>query len=214
MLGGFRNSLGKIKAKQQLIDSYWDESTNTGLLDFYTRVTTSMGAAERCSIFINNPESETLWVQVGTGLENHQIEVPKEGSMVGSVISSGKPLFENNLENKDGAHKSVDSDTGFVSHNALCAPILSLDGTKVTGVIQMLNKKDNASFDDQDLSLLEEVARYMAFSIENIYLGQETLGVTENMFDTAKKLWFGFLGMTAIAMLTLFAFLIGLMAFV
>lgn len=181
MLSGFRNSLEKIKAKKKLIGSHWDESTEIDLLVFYTRVINFMNNAERSSIFLHNPENKTLWLQVGTGVEAHQIEAPKKGSMVDSVITSGNPLFENDLESKDGANKLVDSDTGFVTRNALCVPIKSLDGTGVTGVIQILNKHNNAAFDDQDLKLLEKVA----LSIENIFLGQQTLDVTEGMCNAA-----------------------------
>ena len=55
------------------------------------------------------------------------------------------------IENKEGLHKLAGSETGFVTHNALCFPISKLDGAKVTGVIQMLNKNNKESFDDQDL---------------------------------------------------------------
>jgi len=209
MLNNIRNSLDEINLKQQLIDQYWNESTSNDLLDFYTHVATCMGNAERCSIFILNPETKTLWVQAGTGVRKHQIEVPEKGSMVGKVISTGEALFENDLESKNGAHQQVDSDTGFVTHNALCVPISSLDGDNVIGVIQLLNKNKAASFDNDDLVMLQQIARFMGFSIENIYLGQKTLAVSEGIYSTAQKIWYAFLGMATIVILVLFAYAIG-----
>ncbi len=86
MLNNIRSSIDKVVARQRLVNSYWNESINNDVIGFYTRVVASMGDAERCSIFIHNPENETLWVQSGTGVDKHQIEVPTEGSMVGKVI--------------------------------------------------------------------------------------------------------------------------------
>ena len=205
MFNVLRNSLDKIKGKQRLINSYWDESTNEDVIGFYTRVIANMSDAERCSIFIHNPKADTLWLKTGTDLQKPKIEVPKETSMVGRVLSSGQPLFENDLEHKQGAHKVVEAETGFVTRNALCVPITSLRGEKVTGVIQTINKNGSTSFDDQDLKLLQEVARYLAFSIENIFFGQETLDVTEKILNTMQMIMFGFLGIIAILMLFIFS---------
>lgn len=213
MLNGLRKGLDKIKAKQRLIDSYWDESSSDDVIGFYTRVVTSLSAAELCSVFIYNPETDTLWKKAGTDVNAPRIEVSKESSMVGKVLASGEPLFENDLESKEGAHKSIDSETGFVTRNALCVPILSLDGKNVTGVIQVLNKSDGTSFNDDDLKLLEEVARYMALSIENIFLGQESLDITEEIFNAARKLFFGLLGAISLLLVLLFAYLISLKVF-
>ena len=78
MFNTLRNSLDKIKAKQRLINSYWDESTNEDLIGFYARVVANISDAERCSIFIYNPEADTLWLKTGTDLQKPKIEVPKE----------------------------------------------------------------------------------------------------------------------------------------
>ena len=163
-----------------------------------------MSDAERCSIFIHNPETDTLWLKTGTDPQKPNIEVPKETSMVGRVLSSGQPLFENDLKHKQGAHKVVEAQTGFVTRNALCVPIASLVGENVTGVIQIINKKDGTFFDNQDLKLLQEVAKYLSLSIENIFLGQETLDVTEIILNTMKKIMYGFIGIIAILLLIIF----------
>ena len=209
MFTDFRNSLEKIKTRQKLIDSHWDKPAEDDLLSFFIRDSASKSNADRCSIFIHDSKKQTLWIHQGTHAESREIEVPKEGSMVGKVLASGKPLIEDNLKDKEGAHKAIEHDTGFVTHNALSVPILSLDGTEVMGVIQILNKKDGESFDEKDLKLVEEIAHFMAPSIEGVYLSQDTLDITERVFYIARNIWFALLGTGVIIMLLLFTYIIG-----
>ncbi len=213
MLAKFRARLDKIKARQQLVSSYWDESKNKDVLSFFTRIIPVLVNVERCSIFIHNPKNETVWLQSGSGVEERQIEVPKEGSMVGTAIISGKPIFQENMDSREGTHKQIDSITGFTTRNALCVPVMNLNGDRVTGVIQVLNKNGGEPFTDEDITLLEEVARHLAFSIENIFLGQEVLDFTENLFNTAKRLTLQFIAMTVVTLLLFFAYLLGWIVF-
>jgi transcriptional regulator with GAF, ATPase, and Fis domain len=117
----------------------------------------------------------------GTDLEERQIEPPREGSIVGEVISSGKGIIVNDLESKEGFHTLTDTETGFSTRNMICAPIKSASTHGVTGAIQILNKRLAGSFTKDDLAHLEEVASFLALSIENIIINQEILRISNQM---------------------------------
>jgi signal transduction protein with GAF and PtsI domain len=46
------------------------------LLAFYTRIMTRAVGAERCSIFIHDPDKDRIWLKTGTGVQEAEIVVP------------------------------------------------------------------------------------------------------------------------------------------
>src|SRR3972149_11642041 len=124
--------------------------------------------AERCGIFIFDPDKKIIWLKAGTGLQERGIQVTGEfDSVVGKVISSGQHIIVSGLDKEHGIHKQTDEITGFVTRDILCTPIKSLDGRRVMGAVQLLNKKDGKSFNDDDLSLITEMAHYLELTMEN-----------------------------------------------
>ena len=214
MLKKFRKSIEKLKDENQLInahaETYYDESAEKDYLDFFLRVINRLLDGERSSIFISDPKNDTVWLEVGTGIERKQITVPKEGSMVGGVIVCGEAHISNDMAAQEGAHKEVDSTTGFTTHNAICVPVKSLDGKRITGAIQVLNKKNGESFNENDLKWLEDIAQNLQFNIEHIYLQQETLSIVDKVFNAVNQLWTILVAVTLVSMTGLFLFLMSL----
>ena len=165
---------------------------------------------ERSSIFISDPEKNTVWLEVGTGIDRKQITVHKEGSMVGGVMACGEAHISNDMEAQEGAHKEVDSSTGFSTRNAICVPVKSLDGKRVTGAIQVLNKNNGEPFNKDDQKWLEDVARNLQFNIEHIYLQQETMSMVDKVFHSISQLWTILVAVTLASMTGLFLFLMSL----
>src|SRR5262249_28637148 len=155
-------------------------SRANSLLDFYTHIMTKVTESERCSVFINDPQHDRVWLKAGTGLHEADIEVPREGSIVGQVISTGKPLIVTGLEMKSGAHRQTDAKTGFVTHNILCVPIRN-DTGEVTGAFQVLNKLHEGEFTEEDRSMAIEVAGHLQREVDTIYLDQEIFEITEKL---------------------------------
>ena len=119
MLKQFRRDIDKLREKHRLIntyvENYYDKSAEKDYLNFFINIINKLVNGERSSIFISDMENEMVWLEAGTGIERKQITVPKDGSMVGRVISSGKPEINNNMALQEGAHKGVDSATGFIA---------------------------------------------------------------------------------------------------
>jgi hypothetical protein len=191
MLKKIRESLHKLKEEHQLINSkietYYSESAEDDYLDFFTRVITGLLHGERSSIYINNPLDETVWFEVGTGTDRNHMSVPKEGTMVGGVIASGEAEINNDME----AEEEV--------RNAICVPVKSMDKKQVTGVIQVVNKENGESFNEEDQKWLEDIAHNIQYSIEHISLHQGSLSITDKVLKIIGNLF------TMLAALFLFA---------
>lgn len=174
--------LDQLKASREaLLET--DQPVETGkLLSFYTRIMTKVTDTERCSVFIHDPEGGKVWLKAGTGVQEHEIEVPKEGSVVGQVIASGETVVVSGLETQSGAHKDADERTGFVTRNILCVPIKSSIRNEVTGAFQLLNKMNGQEFTDEDISLAEELAVHLQGEVDGFFLDQQVFGLSERLY--------------------------------
>lgn len=157
------------------------------ILSFYTRIMPRVIDVERCSVFIHDAGRDKVWLKAGTGVGEHEIEVPTRGSVVGDVIASGEPVIVSELAARPGAHKGTDEKTGFVTRNVLCVPITSPIRKQVTGAFQFLNKLDDREFTEEDMSLALEAAEHLQTEVDDIFLGQEPAGLGERFSSAARK---------------------------
>lgn len=171
--------LDQIRLRERLLNRSWSVRGNKGLLALFVEMIPKVLDVERCSIFINDPSTDKVWLQSGTGLEEKAIEVDKSDSVVGQVIATGLYLVKEDMNKLEGAHKRVDAQTGFVTRNELCVPIKSLSGDKTAGAILVLNKKGGRYFDEDDRVFLEKVATHLQTAIESVFLRQELMDFSE-----------------------------------
>jgi transcriptional regulator with GAF, ATPase, and Fis domain len=176
-----KKRIAELKLRLERVAQSWTVEDYRALTQFYVKILPKITGAERCTIYIIEMATEKICSIFGTGLKERQIEPPRDGSIVGEVISSGKGIIVNDLETKEGFHTHTDGETGYSTRNMICAPILSASTHGVTGAIQVLNKRLHGSFTKEDLAQLEDVATYMSLSIENIIINQEILRISNQM---------------------------------
>ena len=190
MVSAAKLHLKDLSSRQQALTNQLDPKSESKFLDFYVRLIPRVLDAERCSVFILDPSNDKVWLKAGTALRERGIEVPVGNSIVGEVIRSGKPVITTDLQSRDGAHKTVDTTTGFVTREVICVPIHSADGSKVTGAIQVLNRKGGGRFTEDDQSFLAEVGEHFQSMVESIYVGQEAVSMTRSAISTASRATF------------------------
>lgn len=88
--------------------------------------------------------------------------------VAGWTADTGKPAIVNDVESDPRFEGSFDAETGFQTRSILCVP-LTFEGKNI-GVIELLNKKGDDEFDDEDQSLLFSLADQAAISIEHARL--------------------------------------------
>lgn len=183
MFNKIKKQIKGLNRKKDYLDADWDEVESKSLMKFYVKIIPKLLDAERCSIFIHDHINKEIWLKCGTGLSERQIKISATESIVGEVIKTGEHKIVENLDDEEGPHKQIDQETGFVTRNILCIPIKTLDGSKVAGAVQVLNKQKDAYFNDNDRELLEKMVHFLELTIENICFNQEVTGVLAKLFN-------------------------------
>ena len=96
------------------------------------------------------------------------VGVPLEGSAAGWVFRRGQPLIIQDVKVDQRHFKVVDRVTKHVTHSLVAVPLLVRG--EVVGVLEALNKKDNAHYTEEDLTILETLAALAAQAIQNVSL--------------------------------------------
>ena len=185
MLSDVKRQLDDLSSRQKVLFEEIDPKRESRLLDFYVRIIPRMLNAERCSVFIHDPENSRVWLRMGTGVTERGIEVSLNDSIVGNVIASGKAVIADDLQDRSGPHQKIDADTGFVTREVICVPVRSKDRQKITGAIEVLNKKSSGGFNAEDQAFLEEAGEHLQSIVDSIFLSQEAVGMSKKLASTA-----------------------------
>jgi len=183
-----QQKIDKLKEKRKFVDDTWASTGNRELLKFVVELGTKLFNCERVSIFLLDPDDSSVWLVRGTGLEERSVHVPKSNSLVGQVIHGGRLLTKTDMEHQKGAHERVDLQTGFISRNAMSAPIFDNSGNRVIGALELLNKRDGGVFDDDDRQYLEIVTNFIDKHLANLFLRQELVKISREIQIKIKKL--------------------------
>ena len=121
--------------------------------------------AERASLFMNDRSTGELYSRVAQGNFSREIRVLNSSGIAGAVFQSGQGEIIDDAYADDRFNQQVDKQTGFKTHNIVCAPIKTVKGD-VIGVTQALNKKDGP-FTPDDLNLLEAITTQAAVALQS-----------------------------------------------
>ncbi len=177
----------ELRKKQLALTRHWDQIGDKDLLQFIVDILPASLQAERCGVFLVNPESNKLWMVSGTHLEERALFASVDGSIVGRVIKSGEPVEVKDLEDKVGEHNIAGVKTGFLSSNILCVPVFNQGRKKVIGAIQLLNKH-RAAFTEKDYTTLNTLAVLVRENLEEIYERQKLVTVLSEVESRIRHL--------------------------
>lgn len=126
---------------------------------------------ESSSLLLVNKESQSLRFVVALGpkgAEAQNIPVGKN-SIAGWVAENNKSIIINDVLKDPRFFKNVQEKTGYISRNMIAIP-MCVKGTCI-GVIELINKADSKSFNDDDLNILQMLSDQagIAYSNANIY---------------------------------------------
>ena len=96
------------------------------------------------------------------------VGVPLEGSAAGWVFRRGQPLIIQDVRVDQRHFKVVDRVTKHITHSLVAVPLIVRG--EVVGVLEALNKKDNAHYTEEDLTILETLAALAAQAIQSVSL--------------------------------------------
>ena len=169
-VGSLRKSLQIYKGLVEvsgLISSITDYSELLrAILDVARRVI----QAEAASLFLVDADSGNLELAIATrgesGFVEPKIFVPRGKGIAGWVFEHGESLLIPNAYADERFYKEADRQTGFVTRSIICAPLKRDD--KIIGVLQVLNPRDKAAFEPEDLDGFSAYANLTATAIEKL----------------------------------------------
>ncbi len=124
--------------------------------------------ADRCTIFIHDKGTKSLWSIYIDGIS--YLEIPDDIGIASEVFKTKKIIIENDAQNSDKFNSKVDLGTGYTTKSILSVPILGY-GSKILGVMQLINKLDNNSkFDDSDVEILNYIMTNLSAFLEIMIL--------------------------------------------
>jgi HD-GYP domain-containing protein (c-di-GMP phosphodiesterase class II) len=161
------NASAKISKENELND----------ILLTLTDVTKQLLEADRCSIFLHDKNTRELWTIVAHGVE--EIRIPETTGIAGYVCQSGNYLNIPDAYSDPRFDPQIDKATGYRTRNILAYPLHNVEGESL-GVFQVINKKRDGTFSEEDIDVLQHLSLYVASSIENTLLHEKLKKASED----------------------------------
>jgi serine phosphatase RsbU (regulator of sigma subunit) len=149
----------------------WRERDKAAQLATVADMARDLVGADRCSIWLKDPQTQELYTRVSHGLK--EIRVAPGHGIVGTCVVSGEASVVNDTSTDPRFLSTVDRDSGYHTHSILTVPMRGTTGD-VIGACQVLNKP--GGFMPADIDLLYLAASFSAEAIEN----QELQSVRES----------------------------------
>ncbi len=144
---------------------------------------------EAASIMLFDSLSGQLRFEATTNEEPSKMEkitVPLEGSIAGTIFTSGQPLIIADAMSDPRHFRKVDDQITFVTRSILGVPLVNKQ--KPIGVLQALNKKGDGQFTQDDVNTLEALAAQAAITIVNARLFQQSDTIAELVHELRQPL--------------------------
>jgi signal transduction histidine kinase len=124
--------------------------------------------AEASCIALHDPDQGQLHIEYAIGdasEEVRRITLEMGQGVLGVVAATGKTLRVNDVTQDTRFDSSVDRKSGFVTRSLLATPIQWRGN--LLGVLEVVNKRGDSGFTENDERLLEIVANQAAIAVEN-----------------------------------------------
>jgi len=156
----------------------------TELLGKITAAAKVLTNTEASSIMLYDSQVNALRFEVTSNLNPDQTEsiiIPIEGSIAGWIFKHGEPRVIEDVTKEPSYFGQVADTVDMQTRNLLGVPMRTHD--KVIGVLEALNKRDNQTFDEQDIKTLTTLASQAAIAIENARLFQQSDFIAEMVHE-------------------------------
>jgi len=171
---------GKIRKLESLLDLGQliglDLQLNEMLLKISQKACEVM-EADRCSIFLHDPNTSELWSTVALGIAGEAIRISSGAGLVGHCFLTGETINLEDAYRDKRFNKEVDSKTGYYTRSVLCMPLYNHAGSRL-GVIELLNKKEGV-FTTEDEAFLQTFGNNASVFLEMAQLQKARIDALE-----------------------------------
>ena len=140
--------LQRILEISQILTSTYDLNE---LLNLILQAATELTQTETASILLLNESSTELRFAASTERDKEKLaslRVPVDGSLAGVILRAGEPKVFDDVQQHPDHFNEVDKQLAFESRSMLGVPLILRD--YAIGVLEALNKSENAPFTDED----------------------------------------------------------------
>ncbi len=131
---------------------------------------TSVMSVERTSLYVIDWDRRELWTKVAEGID--PITLPIGKGISGRVAETGEGINIADAWELPYFDRSFDLINNFRTRSVLCVPVKNPSGQMI-GVLQVINKKEGAFFDQRDELFLKGLASQVGIALENSFLIDE-----------------------------------------
>lgn len=161
--------------------------SNDALLNSIVETAAKIFGAAAASILLVNEAEEMLEFKVSFGSADHDLvgtKFPYDKGIAGYVFMTGQPIATSNVREDKRFDQDFAKSTGYVPDSILATPLISADD-RIIGVMEVLDKIDETSFDMQDMELMALFAQQAALAIDQ---SQQTETITETLINGLRRL--------------------------
>lgn len=146
------------------------EALNTALnldrlLEVILQASRVLTSAECGTIYLIDQENDELYSYMNEKGHCLRINMPLGKGIAGTVAQRGVPINIEDAYKDPRFNPEVDQETGYRSRSVLTMPIMNPTG-EVLGVLQLLNKDNEAAFTHDDEQLLATFGGHAAIALE------------------------------------------------
>ncbi|NIP28755.1 MAG: HAMP domain-containing histidine kinase [Phycisphaerae bacterium] len=151
------------------------------LLEIITQVSTELTKTEACSILLYEEESGELRFMPSTFAKGEGIALSIETSIAGLVFKRVKPVLIRDVKADPRWNRQVDQVSDFDTRSILGVPLKIKN--QVIGVMELVNKRAENGFTQEDIQIATTLAAQAAVAIENARLVKDTQQAYEELAE-------------------------------
>jgi GAF domain-containing protein len=157
------------------------ESSYRHLLQSIVEVARSIFAARASSVFLFDEESDELVFEAVAGEGADELigrRFPSSTGIAGWVLVTRQPLVVEELADDPRFSRETAESTGFVPKGLMAVPLLHED--RALGVLEVLDRPQQAAFSLQEMELLGKFANEAAIALDLLQRAREARAVLED----------------------------------
>lgn len=161
-----RSSVRALSALQDIIQRMTPDMDPLVLIDDLLASALSVVGASDGSLLLRDEETHENVFAVVHGEARERLtgfRLPPEAGIAGWVAKHKRPLVVRNVREDPRFYPKVDEAFGFHTRSLACVPLM--DGDRILGVLEVVNKNYDREFTDQDHDLMMVVAHLASIAI-------------------------------------------------
>jgi Nif-specific regulatory protein len=159
-----------------------------GLLSRIMESATRLSDAEASSLLLMDKEKNELYFEVALGSKGKEVQkytVKMGEGIAGWAAQNNKSLIVNDVENDKRHLHNIGDEINYKSKTIMAVPMRVKDDC--IGVLEVINKKNETGFTQEDIEWLEIFANQAALAIINAKTMEEARSEIQNLQDRLQK---------------------------